>query len=134
MHGYVWPIQVQHWENKDLGMKIYGQTPKSMRNKNYLHHMKSNKYCICATPMFEARCWLIRQRITNGWTNSVAISWKGLRSQQPTLGGSHLWVPMTMRHCRQCVGVRLIDPIVVKWNNYKIIFMHMLFNRSKLFC
>lgn len=26
MRGYVWSIQVQHWENKDLDMKIYGQS------------------------------------------------------------------------------------------------------------
>ncbi|PRQ27519.1 putative xylogalacturonan beta-1,3-xylosyltransferase [Rosa chinensis] len=48
MHGYVWPIVLQHWENKDPDMKIFGRLPRGKGNKNYVHHMKSSKYCICA--------------------------------------------------------------------------------------
>ncbi|KAJ8751161.1 hypothetical protein K2173_016342 [Erythroxylum novogranatense] len=48
MHGYVRPILLQHWENKDPDMKIYGKMPKSRGNRNYIQHMKSSKYCICA--------------------------------------------------------------------------------------
>ncbi|KAM5565537.1 hypothetical protein ABKV19_019510 [Rosa sericea] len=48
MHGYVRPILLQHWENKDPDMKIFGQLPMGKGNKNYVHHMKSSKYCICA--------------------------------------------------------------------------------------
>ncbi|PRQ27518.1 putative xylogalacturonan beta-1,3-xylosyltransferase [Rosa chinensis] len=48
MHGYVRPILLQHWENKDPDMKIFGRLPKSKGNKIYVRHMKSSKYCICA--------------------------------------------------------------------------------------
>ncbi|XP_050388289.1 probable glycosyltransferase At3g07620 [Argentina anserina] len=48
MHGYVRPILLQHWENKDPDMKIFGKLPKSKGNKNYVRNMKSSKYCICA--------------------------------------------------------------------------------------
>ncbi|KAM3688721.1 hypothetical protein ACB094_10G172800 [Castanea mollissima] len=48
MHGYLRPILLQHWENKDPDMKIFGRMPKSKGNKNYLRHMKNSKYCICA--------------------------------------------------------------------------------------
>ncbi|KAF3952415.1 hypothetical protein CMV_022020 [Castanea mollissima] len=40
MHGYLRPILLQHWENKDPDMKIFGRMPKSKGNKNYLRHMK----------------------------------------------------------------------------------------------
>ncbi|KAI3454087.1 hypothetical protein Pfo_010750 [Paulownia fortunei] len=43
MHGYVRPILLKHWENKDPDMKIFGR----MR-KGYVWHMKNSKYCICA--------------------------------------------------------------------------------------
>ncbi|CAA0838375.1 Exostosin family protein [Striga hermonthica] len=43
MHGHVRPILLQHWENKDPDMKIFGR----MR-KGYTWHMKNSKYCICA--------------------------------------------------------------------------------------
>ncbi|KHN18173.1 Putative glycosyltransferase [Glycine soja] len=48
MHGYVRPILLQHWENKDPAMKIFGILPKSKGNRNYIQYMKSSKYCICA--------------------------------------------------------------------------------------
>ncbi|KAI3823500.1 hypothetical protein L1987_04938 [Smallanthus sonchifolius] len=48
MHGDVRPILLQHWENKDPEMKIFGKLPKSKNNKNYVQYMKSSKYCICA--------------------------------------------------------------------------------------
>ncbi|XP_058724626.1 probable glycosyltransferase At5g03795 [Vicia villosa] len=48
MHGYVRPILLKHWENKDPDMKIFGKLPKSKGNSNYIHYMKSSKYCICA--------------------------------------------------------------------------------------
>lgn len=48
MHGYVRPILLQHWENKDPDMKIFGKLPKSKGNRNYIQYMKSSKYCICA--------------------------------------------------------------------------------------
>ncbi|KAK6129683.1 hypothetical protein DH2020_036549 [Rehmannia glutinosa] len=43
MHGYVRPILLQHWENKDPDMKIFGRM-----QKGYVWHMKNSKYCICA--------------------------------------------------------------------------------------
>ncbi|XP_028227007.1 probable glycosyltransferase At5g03795 isoform X1 [Glycine soja] len=48
MHGYVRPILLQHWENKNPAMKIFGRLPKSKGNRNYIQYMKSSKYCICA--------------------------------------------------------------------------------------
>ncbi|XP_024986081.1 probable glycosyltransferase At3g07620 isoform X2 [Cynara cardunculus var. scolymus] len=48
MHGNFRPILLQHWENKDPDMKIFGKLPKSKNNKNYVQYMKSSKYCICA--------------------------------------------------------------------------------------
>ncbi|RHN48590.1 putative xylogalacturonan beta-1,3-xylosyltransferase [Medicago truncatula] len=47
MHGYVRPILLQHWGNKDPDMKIFGELPKSKGNKNYIQYMKGSKYCIC---------------------------------------------------------------------------------------
>ncbi|KAG5562541.1 hypothetical protein RHGRI_005317 [Rhododendron griersonianum] len=44
MHGYLRPVLLQHWQDKDPDMKIFGL----MRDKvNYVEHMKSSKYCIC---------------------------------------------------------------------------------------
>ncbi|GFP94458.1 probable glycosyltransferase at5g03795 [Phtheirospermum japonicum] len=43
MHGYVRPILLRHWENKDPDVKIFGR----MR-KGYVWHMKNSKYCVCA--------------------------------------------------------------------------------------
>ncbi|KAM1726127.1 hypothetical protein ACFX12_016938 [Malus domestica] len=48
MHGYVRPILLQHWENKDPDMQIFGRLPKGKGNKNYIRRMQSSKYCICA--------------------------------------------------------------------------------------
>lgn len=48
MHGYLRPILLKHWENKDPDMKIFGKLPKVKGNSNYIHYMKSSKYCICA--------------------------------------------------------------------------------------
>nr|DAD46056.1 TPA_asm: hypothetical protein HUJ06_004286 [Nelumbo nucifera] len=49
MHGHLRPILLQHWENKDPDMKIFGTVPRDDEGKmNYIQHMKSNKYCICA--------------------------------------------------------------------------------------
>ncbi|KAK4383107.1 putative glycosyltransferase [Sesamum angolense] len=44
MHGYVRPILLKHWENKDPDMKIFGR----MQAGSYVWHMKNSKYCICA--------------------------------------------------------------------------------------
>ncbi|KAG8381855.1 hypothetical protein BUALT_Bualt05G0016100 [Buddleja alternifolia] len=44
MHGYVRPILLKYWENKDPEMKIVGRMGKS----SYIWHMKNSKYCICA--------------------------------------------------------------------------------------
>ncbi|CAN4076764.1 unnamed protein product [Withania somnifera] len=44
MHGYVRPILLKHWQNKDPIMKIFGR----MHNNDYIRHMRSSKYCICA--------------------------------------------------------------------------------------
>ncbi|GMJ07665.1 hypothetical protein like AT5G25820 [Hibiscus trionum] len=47
IHGYVRPILLNHW-GKDPDMKIFGPMPQIKGNKNYINHMKSSKFCICA--------------------------------------------------------------------------------------
>ncbi|KAI4350815.1 hypothetical protein L6164_005229 [Bauhinia variegata] len=48
MHGYLRPILLKHWKDKDPDMKIFGPMPPGVANKmNYIQHMKSSKYCIC---------------------------------------------------------------------------------------
>lgn len=49
IHGYLRPILLKYWENKDPDMKIYGSMGRGKKNKaNYVQNMKSSKYCICA--------------------------------------------------------------------------------------
>ncbi|CAK9144522.1 unnamed protein product [Ilex paraguariensis] len=48
MHGYLRPILLQYWENKDPDMKIFGRMRKVRGQMTYVQHMKSSKYCICA--------------------------------------------------------------------------------------
>lgn len=48
MHGYLRPILLQHWKDKDPEMNIFGRMPFGVASKmNYIEHMKSSKYCIC---------------------------------------------------------------------------------------
>ncbi|XVF35443.1 hypothetical protein REPUB_Repub18cG0146500 [Reevesia pubescens] len=47
MHGYVRPILLNYW-GKDPDMKIFGPMPHVKGNTNYIEHMKSSKFCICA--------------------------------------------------------------------------------------
>lgn len=44
MHGYVRPMLLKHWENRDPDMKIFGK----MKKASYVRHMRNSKYCICA--------------------------------------------------------------------------------------
>nr|XP_043612321.1 probable glycosyltransferase At5g03795 [Erigeron canadensis] len=48
MHGYLRPILLRHWENKDPDMKIFRKLPKVKDDQNYVDYMKSSKFCICA--------------------------------------------------------------------------------------
>ncbi|KAI7988732.1 putative glycosyltransferase [Camellia lanceoleosa] len=48
MHGKVRPVLLKYWGNKDPNMKIFTRLPPVKGNKNYIQHMKSSKYCICA--------------------------------------------------------------------------------------
>ncbi|MQL79108.1 hypothetical protein Taro_011523 [Colocasia esculenta] len=49
MHGYLRPVLLQHWENKDADMKIFGPLPGGGKKKGaYVQYMKSSRYCICA--------------------------------------------------------------------------------------
>lgn len=48
MHGYLRPILLYYWKDKDPDMKIFGPMPPGVASKmNYIQHMKSSKYCIC---------------------------------------------------------------------------------------
>ncbi|XP_058201190.1 probable glycosyltransferase At3g07620 [Rhododendron vialii] len=48
MHGYLRPVLLQHWQDKDPDMKIFGLMRDKVNGKvNYVEHMKSSKYCIC---------------------------------------------------------------------------------------
>ncbi|KAA8523152.1 hypothetical protein F0562_009575 [Nyssa sinensis] len=49
MHGYLRPILLQYWENKEPDMKIIGPMPRDIEGKTkYREYMKSSKYCVCA--------------------------------------------------------------------------------------
>ncbi|CAK9155143.1 unnamed protein product [Ilex paraguariensis] len=49
MHGYLRPILLQYWNNKEPDMKIFGPMPRDIEGKlRYREFMKSSKYCICA--------------------------------------------------------------------------------------
>ncbi|KAL9324664.1 hypothetical protein ACSQ67_009521 [Phaseolus vulgaris] len=49
MHGYLRPILLEHWENKEPDMKILGPMPRDLEGKKlYMGYMNSSKYCICA--------------------------------------------------------------------------------------
>uniref|UniRef100_A0A5B6YX28 Exostosin GT47 domain-containing protein n=2 Tax=Davidia involucrata TaxID=16924 RepID=A0A5B6YX28_DAVIN len=49
MHGYLRPILLQYWKNKEPDMKIFGPMPRDIEGKTkYRNYMKSSKYCICA--------------------------------------------------------------------------------------
>ncbi|CAO2841892.1 unnamed protein product [Amaranthus hypochondriacus] len=47
-HGYLRPILLKHWKDKDPDMRIYGVLPTSISKRtSYIQHMKSSKYCLC---------------------------------------------------------------------------------------
>ncbi|KAK8523182.1 hypothetical protein V6N13_113134 [Hibiscus sabdariffa] len=47
-HGYLRPILLKHWKDKDPDMKILGRMPPGVASKmTYIQYMKSSKYCIC---------------------------------------------------------------------------------------
>ncbi|KAI3468209.1 hypothetical protein Pfo_024872 [Paulownia fortunei] len=48
MHGYLRPILLNYWENKDPDMMIFGRIRKVKGQMSYAQYMKSSKYCICA--------------------------------------------------------------------------------------
>ncbi|XP_071908804.1 probable glycosyltransferase At3g07620 isoform X1 [Coffea arabica] len=49
MHGYLRPILLQYWKDKEPDMKIFGPMPRDPDGKQrYREFMKSSKYCICA--------------------------------------------------------------------------------------
>ncbi|KAI3743568.1 hypothetical protein L1987_61278 [Smallanthus sonchifolius] len=47
MHGHVRPVLLAHWGN-DTDMKILTRMPHVKGNQNYIDHMKTSKFCICA--------------------------------------------------------------------------------------
>lgn len=49
MHGYLRPILLKHWQNKEPNMKIFGPMPRDAEGKKiYMEYLNSSKYCICA--------------------------------------------------------------------------------------
>ncbi|MCD7470165.1 hypothetical protein HAX54_009835 [Datura stramonium] len=49
IHGYLRPILLQHWSDREPDMKIFGPMPRDTEGKaEYRKLMKSSKYCICA--------------------------------------------------------------------------------------
>ncbi|KAL0311959.1 UNVERIFIED_CONTAM: putative glycosyltransferase [Sesamum radiatum] len=48
MHGYLRPILLNYWENKDPDMKIFGKLRAVKGQMTYIQYMKSSKYCISA--------------------------------------------------------------------------------------
>ncbi|GFQ01997.1 probable glycosyltransferase at5g03795 [Phtheirospermum japonicum] len=48
LHGYLRPILLHYWENKDPDMKIFGKLQETKGTMTYIQYMKSSKYCISA--------------------------------------------------------------------------------------
>ncbi|KAL7122048.1 hypothetical protein ACP275_01G021500 [Erythranthe tilingii] len=48
LHGYLRPVLLNHWENKDPDMKISGKLQGLKGNLTYVQYMKSSRYCISA--------------------------------------------------------------------------------------
>ncbi|KAL3844172.1 hypothetical protein ACJIZ3_001575 [Penstemon smallii] len=48
MHGYLRPILLNEWENKDPDLKIFGKLREVKGEMRYIEYMKSSKYCISA--------------------------------------------------------------------------------------
>ncbi|KAK4490968.1 hypothetical protein RD792_001689 [Penstemon davidsonii] len=48
MHGYLRPILLNQWENKDPDLKIFGKLRDVKGQMTYIEYMKSSKYCISA--------------------------------------------------------------------------------------
>ncbi|XP_060217322.1 probable glycosyltransferase At3g07620 [Lycium barbarum] len=49
LHGYLRPILLKHWSDREPDMKILGPMPRDPEGKaKYRELMKSSKYCICA--------------------------------------------------------------------------------------
>ncbi|KAI3954976.1 hypothetical protein MKW98_004979 [Papaver atlanticum] len=49
LHGYLRPILLAFWENKDPDIQIYGKMNKTVSAEmNYIQRMKTSKYCISA--------------------------------------------------------------------------------------
>ncbi|KAI3943379.1 hypothetical protein MKW92_011027 [Papaver armeniacum] len=49
IHGYLRPILLKFWENKDPDMQIFGKMNSTVTAKmNYVQRMKTSKYCISA--------------------------------------------------------------------------------------
>ncbi|KAK6140873.1 hypothetical protein DH2020_025405 [Rehmannia glutinosa] len=46
MHGYLRPILLNYWENKDPDMKIFGKLHEVKGQMTYIQYMKSSKYCL----------------------------------------------------------------------------------------
>ncbi|KAL9167980.1 hypothetical protein ABFS82_05G131700 [Erythranthe guttata] len=61
MHGYLRPILLKYWENKDPDMKIFGRLKKD----SYAWHMKNSKYCICAKG-YEVNSPRVVEALVNG--------------------------------------------------------------------
>ncbi|KAK6927360.1 Exostosin, GT47 domain [Dillenia turbinata] len=47
MHGYLRPILLEYWGNKDPAIKVFDRLPRVKGSMNYINFMKSSKYCIC---------------------------------------------------------------------------------------
>ncbi|KAJ8560170.1 hypothetical protein K7X08_004228 [Anisodus acutangulus] len=49
IHGYLRPVLLKHWSDREPDMKIFGPMPRDPEGKaKYRELMKSSKYCICA--------------------------------------------------------------------------------------
>ncbi|GAA0180838.1 glycosyltransferase [Lithospermum erythrorhizon] len=49
MHGYLRPILLKYWSDKEPDMKIFGPLPRDVEGKEkYREFMKTSRYCICA--------------------------------------------------------------------------------------
>jgi hypothetical protein len=53
MHGYLRPILLKYWKDKDPDMKIFGPMPPGVASKmNYIHHMHRRQECFSEKAVF----------------------------------------------------------------------------------
>ncbi|KAL3813041.1 hypothetical protein ACJIZ3_014309 [Penstemon smallii] len=134
MHGYVRPILLQYWQNKNSDMKIMGPMSRDEEGKEkYREYMKSSKYCICAKG-YEVHTPRVVESIHFEFLNWEEFALFISEDDIPNLGDILLSVPED-RYIMMQRKVRIVqmyflwhkDP--VKYDLFHMILHSVWFNR-----